>query len=240
MRLLTILPGLDDLQRIDHLRVEAGRQLDAHARREEHQVEVSQVRLPVPRHLVLLRDAGQDGVRGPGLLGALDGNHYRWSRPRGLGCFLTSVSQSPKRRTRQKRREYRGRLGTTKWREREGDGLDREVISAFIQDGSIYYRVQGLGFVQATDTSAQTSSIQFPIPTRLLDEVPPRPSLYAITPASVTPCSDSRLTCFSRSRRNNTEYRAWGWLAGWVWFGIVPREGMLRREDGSAKRRPGG
>lgn len=48
------LPRVDNLHSIDHLRVEATGDLNAHARREEHEIEITQVRLLVPWHLVML------------------------------------------------------------------------------------------------------------------------------------------------------------------------------------------
>lgn len=58
----TLVPFLGILQRVDELRVEAGRHLDAHAAEEEPYVHVAQVRLLVPSDLVLGDEVGDDGV----------------------------------------------------------------------------------------------------------------------------------------------------------------------------------
>lgn len=54
---------LRELQRVDELRVEARRHLDAHAAEEEPHVHDAQVALLVPWHLVLLHEARDNGVR---------------------------------------------------------------------------------------------------------------------------------------------------------------------------------
>lgn len=64
---LTVDPRWHDLEGVDQLRIEPGRQLDTHARREQHHVEESQVGLPPPWDLVLLQQAGDDGVGRPRL-----------------------------------------------------------------------------------------------------------------------------------------------------------------------------
>lgn len=59
---LTLLPRHDDLEGVNHLGVEARRQLDTHACREQHEVEVEQIRLLVPSLGVLGGEPGDDGV----------------------------------------------------------------------------------------------------------------------------------------------------------------------------------
>ncbi len=60
---LTGLPRWHDLESIDHLGVEARRQLDAHACWEENQVKVEEVWLLKEPFLVLVGKPGDDGVR---------------------------------------------------------------------------------------------------------------------------------------------------------------------------------
>ena len=73
-KILTLSPTWDNLKGVDELRIKAGSKLDTHTGREEHEVEPSQVRLPVPRSLVLLDDASKDRVD-LGLLLALEDTH---------------------------------------------------------------------------------------------------------------------------------------------------------------------
>lgn len=58
----TLDPRGDVLQGVDHLRVEARRQLDAHAGREEHEVQIEQVRFPEEPLLVFVCKARDNGV----------------------------------------------------------------------------------------------------------------------------------------------------------------------------------
>ena len=58
-----LLPGIHDLNGVDHLRVEARRDLNPHACREQHEVEITQVRLLVPWHQVMLNSVGEHWIR---------------------------------------------------------------------------------------------------------------------------------------------------------------------------------
>lgn len=60
--LLTLDPGTSELEGVDELRVETRCHLNAHTAAEEQEVEDAQVGLLVPWHLVLLDEAGDDGV----------------------------------------------------------------------------------------------------------------------------------------------------------------------------------
>jgi hypothetical protein len=57
-----LLPGIHNLDGVDHLRVEARRDLNPHACREQHEVEITQVRLLVPWHQVMLNSVGEDWI----------------------------------------------------------------------------------------------------------------------------------------------------------------------------------
>ena len=59
----TLVEGWSKLESVDELRVEARSHLNAHAAQEEEDVHAPQVRLLVPCHLVLLDQAGDNGVR---------------------------------------------------------------------------------------------------------------------------------------------------------------------------------
>jgi hypothetical protein len=54
---LTGNPGRDQLHGVDDLRIETGSHLDAHAARKQHEVQVSQIPLPVPWDRILHRHA---------------------------------------------------------------------------------------------------------------------------------------------------------------------------------------
>lgn len=60
---LTFYPCRDDLEGIDHLGVETRRQLDAHACREQDQIEDEEVPLLEEPFLVLVGKPGDDGIR---------------------------------------------------------------------------------------------------------------------------------------------------------------------------------
>lgn len=48
-----LVPSIHNLDRVDNLRVESRRDLNTHARREQDEIESSQIRLLVPRRTVL-------------------------------------------------------------------------------------------------------------------------------------------------------------------------------------------
>ena len=60
----TDVEELGELERVDELRIETRGHLNTHTTQEQPDVHNPKVRLPVPWHLVLLHEAGDDGVRG--------------------------------------------------------------------------------------------------------------------------------------------------------------------------------
>ena len=81
----TVNPGGNDLEGVDQLRIEARGQFDSHASREQHEVQVSQVRFLVPGNLILLDHASEDRVD-LGLLVAVNDTHCE--RCHGAGNFV--------------------------------------------------------------------------------------------------------------------------------------------------------
>lgn len=58
----TRYPRRDNLKSIDHLGIEARRELNSHTCWKEDQVEISQVWLPIPPYFVLIRNDGHNGL----------------------------------------------------------------------------------------------------------------------------------------------------------------------------------
>lgn len=75
MRLLvlTLVPGSDQLQTIDHLRIEPRGDFDAHACWIKQKVEKSKVAFLPPSDLILLDDASEDRIS---LVAKIDETHF--------------------------------------------------------------------------------------------------------------------------------------------------------------------
>lgn len=58
-----MVPRVDDLHGIDDLRVESRGDLNSHACRKQNKIQVSQIRLLVPRSVIVGQQVGQDGLR---------------------------------------------------------------------------------------------------------------------------------------------------------------------------------
>ena len=73
------LPGIDNLDGIDHLRVETRRNLDPHACREKEEVEMPQIRLLVPWHQVVLDGVSENRIRRTSsIFGTSTDSHVEW------------------------------------------------------------------------------------------------------------------------------------------------------------------
>ena len=74
-----LLPGIDNLDGVDHLRVETRRNLDSHACREEEEVKMPQVRFLVPWHQVVLDSVGENRIRRTSsIFGTSTDGHVEW------------------------------------------------------------------------------------------------------------------------------------------------------------------
>ena len=60
----TVMEGLRVLQSIDELRIETRGHLNTHTTKEQPDVEDSKIGLLVPWHLILIDEAGDDGIGG--------------------------------------------------------------------------------------------------------------------------------------------------------------------------------
>lgn len=58
------MEGLRVLQSVDELRIETRGHLNAHTAKEQPDVEDTKIRLLVPWHLILIDEAGDDGIGG--------------------------------------------------------------------------------------------------------------------------------------------------------------------------------
>lgn len=68
--------GTELIVRVDHLRVESRGDFNAHACRKQHEIEIAQVRLLVPRHVVVLNGMREDWICCTGsVLGSYSGGH---------------------------------------------------------------------------------------------------------------------------------------------------------------------
>lgn len=62
--------------RVDHLRVESRGDFNAHACRKQHEIEITQIRLLVPRHVVVLNGMREDWICcASSVLGSYSGGH---------------------------------------------------------------------------------------------------------------------------------------------------------------------
>jgi hypothetical protein len=68
----TLVPCWNELETIDHLRIEARGDLDSHASRIEQKVQQTKVSLPPPFHLIFLNNSCQDWIS---LMAEVDETH---------------------------------------------------------------------------------------------------------------------------------------------------------------------
>jgi hypothetical protein len=84
-----LFPGIDNLNSVDHLRVEARRDLNSHACRKEQQIQIAQIRLLVPWHLVMLNSMGEHWVCCAGRLFGTSADSH-------VDCWVSRMRSSKK------------------------------------------------------------------------------------------------------------------------------------------------